>query len=194
MLAAMEAMDAFSENFVHKRLAGALVGFAAGGPIGGIGGFVTGGTPQERTNLADPRTFAQCQGGFTRNAQGQCERVGIIGEVQRLLPGGATGFQENGFGDGFGAAVMGRFGPALVPMSRPSTTLRCPRGSKLGKDNLCYDHIAKRDRKWNPGTKPMLTGGQVNTLRRARRIEDRLKKLGVPIHVHKKRSTRKLLR
>jgi len=197
---AYAAMTELSLNFIHKRIAAAGIGFLTGGPSAGIQGFIGGGG--DSTALADPRTQGAgtsvgCGAGFMRTAQGQCVPAptsqvaieGIVGATQRFLPGGETGFQ-----DVFGGAVMGRFGAALVPAQMQATRLRCPRGAVLGKDNLCYDHLPKKDRKWNPGTKPLLTGGQMNILRKARRLEDRLKRMGVPIHVHKRKASRKLLR
>jgi len=191
-----QAMEAFSENFIHRRIGSAIKGFAGGGPVGAVAGFATGGAqPSEAVAVVDPRTreptVSACQSGFVwRN--GRCERAGFIGTAQRIIPGGETGlaFED----DGFGAAVMGRYGAALVPMQIPSSRFKCPRGSKLGRDNLCYDHLHKNQRKWPPGTKPLLTGGEVNVLKKARRLEEKLKRLGVPIHVHKRRPTRKLLR
>ena len=92
-----------------------------------------------------------------------------------MIPGGDTGFE-----DGFGEAVIGGFGrPALVPRvvgtierrdGSVGQILRCPPGAVLAIDNLCYTKGTKglaANRKWPPGTRPFLTGGEVKCLRRA---------------------------
>jgi len=48
--------------------------------------------------------------------------------------------------------------------------LRCPRGSVLATDNLCYSKGTRglaAHRKWKPGTAPFLTGGERAILRKA---------------------------
>jgi len=156
---------------------------------GTIGSFTPGG--------ADPRKgfVATCGPGFKKDAQGRCVKVGLIGTMERLIPGGATGLQP--MLEDFGEAVMGRFGAALVPAQFATTRLRCPRGAVLGMDNLCYNKrdLKKSERKWNPGTRPILTGGDVNTLRKAQRLQHRMAKLGLTgTPTHHRRKTRKLLR
>jgi len=77
----------------------------------------------------------------------------------------------------FGEAVQGRFGVALQPAQINSVRLMCPRGSVLGSDNLCYNrgNLARKDRKWIPGRKPLLTGGDLNAISRAARAARRMK-------------------
>lgn len=79
-------------------------------------------------------------------------------------------------------------GNGMTPEIRTTTTRRCPRGMVLGTDNLCYrkGSIAKRDRKWVPGRKPLLTGGELNAIAKAERAarkmrtqQKRLQKLGL---------------
>ena len=170
------------EPFVHKRIGSAIAGFLSAGPVGAVAGFV--GPSSSRapstftgadrgTGLGAPRS---CQQGFRLDAGGRCVATGIVGAAQRFIPGGATGVQ----GAEFGAAVMGSFGmPALEPAQVGSITrkdgsvgpiLRCPPGSVLAIDNLCYNKGVKglaSFRKWPPGTRPFLTGGEVRILRRA---------------------------
>jgi len=174
---------------IHETLIGLGEEFLRGrlGSIGQPGSTAT-------TASLPPLVGSGCSPGFERNAAGQCQRSGIVGATQRFLPGGATGFQP----EQFGAAVMGAFGAALEPAAMASTRLMCPRGTVLGRDNLCYNRrdLRKSERKWDPGTKPVLTGGQVNTLKKAQRIQERMKKLGLTgtaPHTHR-RKTRKLLR
>jgi hypothetical protein len=76
-----------------------------------------------------------------------------------------------------GEAVMGRYGAALQPMARTQTTLRCLPGMVLGTDSLCYNKrdLRKDERKWVPGRKPLLTGGDLNAISRAARAARRVK-------------------
>jgi len=147
------------------------------------------------TNRGGAAALPSCGTGFHRDAQGRCVKSGVIGALQRFVPGGKTGLQP--MLEDFGEAVMGRFGAALVPAQLPATRLRCPRGAVLGMDDLCYNRrdLKKSERKWPPGTRPVLTGGQVNTLREAQRIQHRMAKLGLTgTPTHHRRKTRKLLR
>ena len=105
-----------------------------------------------------------CPGLFSvRGPDGRCINLGSA------LPGGDPFISEQvtDFGDGAGAAVLGRFGAALVPIAEGRIRRRCLPGMVLGRDNLCYDKgaIRKSDRKWVPGTAPLLTGGEVRATR-----------------------------
>jgi len=174
-------------HFVHKRILGGIGGFFRGGPAGAIGGFIGGGgtttgptPPPIQPGKGMFTTQPACQAGFQWNAStSQCEQVGLAGGAARAFPGGATGVQPAGFG----AAVIGAFGiAALEPAVVGSITrangetgpiLRCPRGAVLGTDDLCYNKGIKglyAFRKWKPGTRPFLTGGEVKILRRAATI------------------------
>lgn len=173
--------------FVHKRLIGAVGGFVTGGPGGAVKGFFQGGggvrdhrQPPVFTGL-DPgaglgRGFAAgCQPGFVfRN--GRCERSGFGGFVERALPGGRTGTQA----DIAGGTVEGGFNmPAFVPavvgnISRldgsSGPILRCPRGTVLATDDLCYAKGTKgltAFRKWKPTPPGFLPRRDVVCLRRA---------------------------
>jgi len=190
------------ESFVHKRLIGAVTGFIGGGPAGALAGFAGGGG---RSRQVPSVTFtganrgqglgitAGCQPGFEfRN--GRCERTGFRGAFERFAPGGRTGTQA----DFAGEAVAGGFNmPAFVPevvgnISRidgsSGPILRCPRGTVLATDDLCYAKGTRglaAHRKWPRGTRPFLTGGDVkclrraNTLRRSRGSKKLLKELGM---------------
>jgi len=59
-----------------------------------------------------------------------------------------------------GEAVMGRFGPAMVPGHRPIDRDVCPRGMVLGLDRLCYNSrgdnkISNKNRLWPKGRAPL---------------------------------------
>jgi len=154
-------------NFIHKRIIGAVGGFIGGGPLGAVGGFLGGGRkPQFPVQTFAP-TSAMCPPGFGMNANGQCvplqgrPKTGIVEFFRRKIPGGETGLEE------FGEAVMGQFGAALQPAQIPSSRLRCPRGSVLGTDELCYNRrdLKNDERKWPRGTRPLLTGGDMRCIR-----------------------------
>lgn len=164
--------------FVHKRLIGAAVGFVTGGPTGAVSGFVGGGQ--------------ETSAGFTGANRGQglgtpvsCPpgriRVGTnCIKPSAAAPGGVPFVTSGG-----GAVVMGAFGlPAMQPevvgniTRRDGSTgpiLRCEPGLVLATDNLCYAKGTKglaANRKWKPGTRPFLTGGDVKVLRRANTLRN----------------------
>jgi len=87
------------------------------------------------------------------------------------MPGGAPLISSP---SQYGEATYGRYGLALVPAQETITRAKCPPGMVLGKDGLCYESLPKRDRKWNPGAKPLLTGGEMNAINRANRAAKRL--------------------
>jgi len=196
-------------NFIHKRIIGAVGGFLTGGPAGAISGAVFTGsdrgaglggsdsTARSRRRDASLRNFcATATPPLTPSDAARCRNAGlqagatptpgIVGAVQRILPGGATGFEAS-----FGEAVMGPFGAALVPVTFERTVSRCLGGMVLagppGGPYLCYNKGTRgvaAFRKWPPGTKPFLTGGDVkclrraNTLRRSKGSKRLLKELG----------------
>lgn len=137
--------------------------------------------------VIDPRTGQCVSRGAVEIALPQMQfagtpQPGVIAALQRAIPGGATG--RTGFGD----AIMGRYGVALEPGSMPSSRLVCPRGTVLGHDNLCYNKrdLRKGERKWQPGRKPLMTGGDLNAITKAskaaRRLQSqaaRLQKMGM---------------
>ena len=189
-------------NFVHKRIFGAVKGFAGGllsggNPLtGAIGGFASGGgsapapVPGSRlitSTVAEvvDRTFGAsgCPPGFFRAPDGSCKvlfqpaKPGALAFGQRVIPGGATGRTE------FGQAVLGQFGAALEPGFRDTSTAVCPRGTVLGVDGLCYNRgdIKNSERKWPRGRKPLLTGGEMRCISiaagAAKRLERKQKQL-----------------
>ena len=73
-----------------------------------------------------------------------------------------------------GQAVAGAFGmPAMVPLAESRRMLSCPAGMVLGRDDLCYPkQVLRRDskfRKWRPGMRPILTGGERHGITKAKR-------------------------
>ena len=175
-------------SFIHKRIGAAIKGtivsaVTGGNPlVGGFGGFI-GPTGPPKQSSAPTTALGQCAAiNRARATKGLPPRT--VADCMRRLEGSGTfaptvmasTFDPSDFGHGtapedFGEAVMGRFGAALVPASVATTTLRCPRGAVLGIDNLCYNKrdLHKDQRKWVPGRKPLLTGGDLNAISRAAR-------------------------
>lgn len=148
-------------------LSGAAQGFAQGGPggaiAGGIGGAIAGRVAQmgvERL-ASRPRT---CPEGS----------VPVLGQCVNLPFGRVRG---GGMTLSYGEAVTARYGAALVPASETRTYRRCPKGAVLADDGYCYNRgdITRKQRMWNPGRKPLLTGGDLNAISRAFRAASRLK-------------------
>ena len=170
-----------SRGFLHRRILGGVKGFIGGGFTGAARGFLapTEGSAREQQRAARgplPSRFPVALPDPGRVGRLPCtpplERGPTRRRLEKIFPGGRTGF-ETVPRDDFGAAVMGAFGmPALEPAVRESVTLRCPPGMVLGKDELCYPRsVLRRDsrfRKWRPGVRPILTGGQRAAIRKAR--------------------------
>jgi len=185
-------------NFVHHRIIGAAGGLLTGGFAGAASGFLGGGRTtngqRESSGPCPPgevlNEFNRCQGagpastytgsgrgtglGAPRTTAGQRKDPGVRGFVARVLPGGDPGVVE------YGEAVMGAFGvPALEPAivgevmrndGQMSLIRRCPRGTVLATDNLCYNKGVKglrEHRKWKPAPKGFLPAKDVRCLRRA---------------------------
>lgn len=104
-----------------------------------------------------------CRAGFKENEFGEC--VKIQQRLPAFLPGGETGLG--------GRAVAGAFGmPAIEPVIFLREHRECPKAMVLGEDDLCYPRaVLRRDsrfRKWKPGARPILTGGQRRAISKAR--------------------------
>lgn len=132
--------------------------------------------PRVSTALAAPAPTrsVECPPGFHKTSRG-CEQKspGIVGLAQRVIPGGATGFE----GVEFGEAMVGRFGAGLEPAIRASHTRICPRGTVLGIDGLCYNKrdLTNRDRFWPKGRAPLLTGGEMRCITVASRAATKIR-------------------
>ena len=88
------------------------------------------------------------------------------------LPGGRPFVGPKG-GDGY-TPFFGRYGVAVAPEMEMRTVSKCPPGWVLGDDGQCYDHLARGQRMWNPGAKPLLTGGEMSAINKAARAAKRL--------------------
>jgi hypothetical protein len=120
-----------------------------------------------------------CPTGYKRDSKGMCIQEGFGGTIARTLPGGNTGVLGPG-----GQAVVGAFGqagilPAQVGTINGNPILRCPRAMVLGADNICYakGSLPRQFRKWKPGTRPAVSGGDVRAIRQANSAKNRVKKL-----------------
>lgn len=192
-------------GFIHKRIFGGIkgaIGGIFGGPGGIIGGAVGGFAGGGRTSpVATVPQAAVCPPGFVFDPRSQsCVEIaprrvvgtpGFRGAAERFFPGGGTGLELEPAvtpPQQFGEAVMGRFGAALEPMQRDTSTRVCPRGTVLAVDGLCYNskEIRNSDRMWPRGRRPLLTGGDMRCIavaaragRTLERTTKRLQKLGL---------------
>jgi len=125
---------------------------------------------------------------FRNPVTGKCEL-----DLVRGPGGGGTGPIRDQPGTDlvvFEDAVTGAFGmPAIRPVVQMRAHSTCPKGMVLGDDELCYPRaVLRRDsrfRKWRPGTRPVLTGGEVRAIAKGRsaiiRGRDRMAGLGVTV-------------
>jgi len=217
----LEGRPGDTRGFVHKRIIGAI-GAATGAVLSGanpltagLRGFAQGGSvPAVPASIPGVRmAIIPCPAGFTKDTFGNCVPIapqapipGVVGALQRLVPGGATGFQEPGRvpAPGFGGAlqrflpggetgflfdpVLGQYGAGLEPAIRETSTRVCPRGTVLGLDGVCYvkGSIRNDQRAWPRGRRPLLTGGDMRAIsiaasagRKLDRTTKRLRKLGM---------------
>jgi len=133
-----------------------------------------------------PKTFApkRCIPPFFPDGQDGCEL-----DLTRGEGGAGLGLPSTGVVV-FEDAVTGSFGmPAIRPRVEMRPHRTCPTGMVLGTDGLCYPKaVLRRDskfREWRPGTRPVLTGGEVRAIAKARsaitRGRDRMAGLGVTV-------------
>jgi len=210
-LLASTDFNGLAPSFIHKsRFGRAVGGFVTGGPSGAIAGLLSGGGGSGRTRKAEIaasrqrtqiRTRPQDIPGFGVNIPtpggfcvpparidprtGKCKLFVGQYEGPDVIPA-PTGTEMVVFQD----AVTGAFGmPAIRPVNELRNHLTCPKAMVLGEDNLCYPRaVLRRDsrfRKWKPGTRPVLTGGEVKAISTARRAilrgRDRMASLGVTV-------------
>jgi len=140
--------------------------------------------PGLATTVAVPRAFApgvECRPPSRINPDtGRCEvpTPGFRAGLQRLLPGGETGFgpaPRTRVGP-VGDAVMGQFGAALEPGVMMIERSVCLKGMQLAKDGLCYNKgaITNKQRMWPRGRRPLLTGGDMRAIAIAHRAGTKL--------------------
>jgi len=158
----------------------------AGGLIGDIGGFLGGKLkefvggggldPFLPTGPFTPTPLTGCEPGFVRDLEtGRCKREGFIGDVQRFLPGGETGFAPpNGVGGGL---VPG----ALAPQIRTTQTRVCPKKFILGADGLCYVKglLPPKLRMHKPDARPPISASAWRKLKTANTVRNKAKEIAV---------------
>ena len=136
----------------------------------------------------DPLGLAgECPGLFNVKIGGRCV------DVTNSAPGGdpmITGQTQttgaaSGNGKQFGGVTMGRYGEGIIPRVDVRPIRSCPAKYVLGDDGVCYKRLPRRDRAWDPGVKPLLTGGERRAISRAAaagrkldRAKKQLKKAG----------------
>jgi len=189
-------------NFVHRRIGGAISGFAQGGLSGAIGGFAGGGPGRRGLGgrrgrlmraeaMGDPLrgTFQDIQSrfGFTEaQTTSFIESGGQVPGFQADCPAGwgigPSGQCEPLVG-GVGGAIQrflpgGATGFGGVGQPGEMTVVRrvCQRRHVLGADGMCYpkNSISNRDRWWPAPRKPLLTGGDLNAIAKAARAARRI--------------------
>jgi len=181
----------------HKRLIGAAIGLATGGPGAAVAGFVRGGSKgagQGRkfapdTVICPPGTVRFFGPGPPCKATTAPPPRGIVGTgsgpcpplMKRDFRGDcvfALGEQVGRDDVPVGEAVMGRYGAALVPGNMVVNRAVCLRGMQLGDDGLCYNRgqITNKQRAWPKGRKPLLTGGEMRSIAIAARAAGRLER------------------
>ena len=153
-----------------------LVPSAAGGAFPGFTNQ-TGGYPFPSFAPEGTGVNGDCPGAFSVRIMGQCV------DLTALPPGGdpaVTGQVGPGVSlaapQGMGRLVTGYYGIGVVPSVEARTVRECPPGFKLGKDGVCYEHLSRRQRMWDPGVKPLLTGGDRAAIARAARAAGALER------------------
>jgi hypothetical protein len=135
-----------------------------------VTGGVSGGDPRGGSNNPldqQPGTSMTCPPGYTRDQKtGGCKIIG----VGSYIPG------DIGKPDFVWTPIAGRYGIGVTPVAVQQQRRICPKRHVLGDDGICYKGIPRRDRAWDPGAKPMLTGGDLNAMRRTRKLQKTLAK------------------
>ena len=111
-----------------------------------------------RSGLLPVGGLPDCPPPLRRNDQGLC--------VSTRSPFGA---QEFG-----GDVIAGQYGAGYIAGSRIVDVAKCPRGTVLGKDGVCYANLANKNRLYPRGRRPLLTGGDMRAISRARTAGNRL--------------------
>ena len=133
-----------------------------------LGSFLPGGGNDARGGPAP--LVPSCPPGYKRNSSGNCQLEGMA----PYIPGDIGQPDVINWNE---RVVGGRYGSGYAPVEIEQRRLYCPPGFKLGRDNVCYECLKKKERKWDPGTKPMLTGGDLNAIRRAQRLQKKVRRM-----------------
>jgi hypothetical protein len=150
-----------------------------------FGGSTPGSTDPGYTT---PGITGGCPTGYKWNGQ-ECVAEGIKGWTQRVIPGGESGVYEG--------SASGLLPGAEAPQFVNRVTAMCPTGFVLGRDGACYDRrvIPNKLRKYPRGRRPLLTGGEMKVLTKARSLEGKVKRAwtaaGKPGQTRPRRSCKK---
>ncbi len=164
-------LSAITSRLAGRRAGSTVTSVPGVFPTGVSAGGFSGGA--KRVLSITKGATGACPDGFEWDGT-QCRKLGIRGAIERFLPGGRTGFAEEG---DFGAAQVGRFGAGLEPAIRSMETRVCPRGTVLGIDGLCYNKrdLRNNDRFWPQGRRPLLTGGEMRCITIASRAANKIR-------------------
>jgi len=173
------------QPFVHKRIIGAVTGgvrslITGGNPlVGGARGFIEGGRRPTMPTILGPGSLSGEFGG-SACPPGRIRVGNSCVAPTAALPGGRPFTVPAGGGGTAADGLVGMLSGGPEPAMEVGTItrndgsvgpiLRCPPGMVLAIDNNCYAKGLKglaTFRKWKPGTKPFLTGGEVKCLRKA---------------------------
>lgn len=160
-------------GFFHKKI---LNKIGIGGIItGGLGiastifGRKKGGGSQTPATFVPTKTFREAVPGG-RNGSGACPS-GTRPDPRGFCVSPRSAFGQRSLG---GQAVEGLYGPAFVPDSQIRDVAMCPKGMALGKDDLCYMGLSNKLRKYPRGRRPLLSGGDMRAISKARTAGNRL--------------------
>jgi len=94
------------------------------------------------------------------------QRDPVTGQCVDRFLGTLPGVDDPGARAMVGEAVMGRYGPALVPGSKIVDKAICLAGQVLGNDGFCYEKksISNKERMYPAGRRPLLTGGDMRAI------------------------------
>ncbi len=132
--------------------------------------------PQTFAPTISPTTFPGRpfggEAGGNGTGAGPC-RPGTVPDPQGrgfcISPRSPFGAQELG-----GDVIAGQYGAGYVATSRIVDVAVCRRGTVLGKDGICYANLANKNRLYPRGRRPLLTGGDMKAISRARTAGNRL--------------------
>lgn len=147
--------------------AGGLCAMAPGGPLGRA-------ACEWLANQVGSRisnTPTTCKDPYIPDGKGGCKH-----KTGSMLPG------DVGLPDTVWSPVAGRYGAGLSPMLVQRQVRMCPPDFVLGKDGVCYDRLPRTSRAHNPGARPLLTGGDMNALRKVGRLKKRWAKAAGAFH------------
>ena len=86
-----------------------------------------------------------------------------------IFPGSPRGAEVFG-----GNVIAGQYGAGYVAGSKLVDVAQCPRGTVLGKDGVCYANLSNKNRLYPRGRRPLLTGGDMRAISRAKTAGNRL--------------------